>query len=58
MLSGVVPVPPSAHARFIARITPIRANIVGPFLFSHQDQRFHRSLPFLGIVFSFGSLVM
>jgi len=37
---------------------PMRANIGGPSCSSNQQQRFHRGLPFVGIVFRFGNLVM
>jgi hypothetical protein len=42
--------------RFNARITPIRANIVGAAALSDQQKRFHRGLPFGGIVFRLGEL--
>jgi hypothetical protein len=32
---------------------PMRANSGGPPLFCDQQQRFHRGLPFVGIVFRF-----
>ncbi|HTE96364.1 MAG TPA: hypothetical protein VK678_23090 [Bradyrhizobium sp.] len=39
--------------RFKALIMPMRANSGGPPLFCDQQQRFHRGLPFVGIVFRF-----
>jgi hypothetical protein len=42
--------------RFNARITPIRANIVGPQLSATQEQCFHRGLPFRHIVFGLRQL--
>ena len=36
--------------RFNARITPVRANIVGPPSLCDQDQRLHRGLPFGRVV--------
>jgi hypothetical protein len=34
-------------------MTPMRANIGGPSCSADQQERFHRGLPFIGIVFRF-----
>jgi hypothetical protein len=39
-----------------ACITPIRANIVGPFCSTTKEQRLHRGLPFRRLLFGFGQL--